>query len=129
MTKGLFLRLAAVAAAAVPTAALAQMGPGAELIGQPIQVTTNGVTNVVYLDPGGSLRILTPGSNTIAGTWQASAGQLCLNVGGAAECIPYTSPFQAGAPQTFTTSCNASTTWLAQNVNNPGPAGASERGH
>ena len=32
------------------------------------------------------------------------------------------------APQTFTTSCNASTTWLAQNVNNAGPAGASERG-
>ena len=65
MTKGLFLRLVAAAAVALPTAALAQSGPGAELIGQPIQVTTNGVTNIVYLDPGGSLRILTPASNTM----------------------------------------------------------------
>ena len=129
MTKGLFLRLAAVAAAAVPTAAMAQMGPGAELVGQPIQVTTNGVTNIVYLDPGGSLRILTPASNTVTGTWQASGGQLCLNVGGASECIPYASPFQAGAPQTFTTSCNAASTWLAQNINSPAPAAGSERGH
>ncbi|MEO7602690.1 MAG: hypothetical protein ABIS39_05440 [Sphingomicrobium sp.] len=128
MTKGLFLRFVAAAAVAVPTAALAQSGPGAELIGQPIQVTTNGVTNIVYLDPGGSLRILTPASNTVAGTWQIAGGQLCLNVGGSTECIPYNSPFQAGAPQVFTTSCNASTTWLAQNVNNPGPAGTSERG-
>ena len=128
MTKGLYLRLIAVAAAALPTAALAQSGPGAELIGQPIQVTTNGVTNVLYLDPGGSLRILTPASNTVAGTWQIASGQLCLNVAGANECIPYNAPFQAGAPQTFTTSCNASTTWLAQNINSPAPAGASERG-
>lgn len=128
MTKGLYLRLIAVAAAALPTAALAQVGPGSEIIGQPIQVTTNGVTNVVYLDPGGSLRILTPASNTVTGTWQVAGGQLCLNVAGATECIPYTAPFQAGAPQTFTTSCNASSTWLAQNVNMPAPAGASERG-
>ena len=127
MTKGLFFRLLAVAAVAVPGTALAQSAPGAELIGQPIQTTTNGVTNIVYLDPGGGLRVLTPSSNTVTGTWQISGGQLCLNLGGASECIPYTSPFQAGAPQTFTTSCNASTTWLAQNVN--GPAGASERGH
>jgi hypothetical protein len=126
MTKGLFLRLAAVAATVVPTAALAQ-ATGAELVGQPIQVTTNGVTNIVYLDPGGSLRILTPASNTIAGTWQIAGGQLCLNVAGSTECIPYSSPFQPGAPQTFMTSCNASTTWLAQNVNSP--MGASERGH
>lgn len=121
MTKGLFLRFAAAATVALSTAALAQSGPGAELIGQPIQVTTGGVTNIVYLDPGGALRILTPASNTIPGTWQIAGGQLCLNVGGSTECIPYNSPFQAGAPQVFTTSCNASTTWLAQNVNNPGP--------
>ena len=129
MTKGLYLRLLAVAAAALPTAAWAQSGPGSELIGQPIQVTTNGVTNVLYLDPGGSLRILTPGSNTVAGTWQIAGGQLCLSVAGANECIPYNMPFQAGAPQSFTTSCNAQSTWLAQNVNTPQPAAASERGH
>lgn len=130
MTKGLVIRLLAAAAIAIPGTAWAQSWtPGAELVGQPIQVTTNGVTNIVYLDPGGALRIITPGSNTVAGTWQVAGGQLCLSVAGSQECIPYTSPFQAGLPQTFTTSCNAATTWLAQAINSPGPAAASERGH
>ena len=92
MTKGLFLRFLAVAAAAVPTAALAQMGPGSELIGQPIQVTTNGVTNIVYLDPGGGLRILTPASNTVTGTWQV-AGAIVPHLAGASDA-PYVSPFK-----------------------------------
>jgi hypothetical protein len=129
MTKGLFLRIAAAAAVAIPTAALAQASPGAELIGLPIQVTTAGVTNIDYLDPGGALRILTPATNTVTGTWQIAGGQLCLNVGGSTECIPYNAPFQAGVPQVFTTSCNASTTWLAQVVNNPAAGGAGESGY
>ncbi len=131
MTKGLVLRLVAAAAVtAIPGTAWAQSAwtPGAELIGQPIQATTNGVTNTLYLDPGGALRIVTPGSNVVPGTWQIAGGQLCLNVGGAQECIPYNAPFQAGLPQTFTTSCNASTSWLAQATNNPMPSAGSERG-
>ena len=107
--------------ALLPAAALAQAGPGAEVIGQPIQVTTNGVTNTVYLDPGGQLRIMTPGGNTVPGTWTAANGQLCLMVGGGQECVPYASPFQAGTPLNLTSSCGAAETWLASAVNTPPP--------
>ncbi len=59
--------------AGVPGVALAQAGwtPGSEIVGQSIQVTTNGVTNTVYLDPGGAARIISPAGNTVAGTWTA----------------------------------------------------------
>jgi hypothetical protein len=117
--------------ALLPGAAMAQAGwaPGSEVVGQPIQVTTNGVTNVVYLDPGGQLRIMTPGGNTVAGTWTAANGQLCLGTGGVQECVPYTSPFQAGQPVTLTSSCAASETWLAQATNQaPTQGAAPERG-
>ena len=39
----------------LPAVAMAQ-SRAPKSIGQPIQVTTNGVTNTVYLDPGGQLR-------------------------------------------------------------------------
>ncbi|HEV8407442.1 MAG TPA: hypothetical protein VGQ34_05860, partial [Sphingomicrobium sp.] len=86
-----------------------------------IQVTTNGVTNTVYLDPGGQLRVMTPGGQTVPGTWTAANGQLCLSVAGRQECVPYSGPFQAGAPATLTSSCGASETWLAQATNAPPP--------
>src|SRR5690349_21064326 len=110
----------------LPAAAMAQAGT--EVIGQPIQVTTNGVTNTVYLDPGGQLRILTPAGNTVPGTWTAANGQLCLGVGGSQECVPYTGPFQAGAPVSLTSSCGAAETWLAQSTNAPPPTPRGERG-
>jgi hypothetical protein len=119
---------AGLTVAIVPAVALAQ-ATGAEVVGQPIQVTTNGTTNTVYLDPGGSLRIMTPGGNTVPGTWTAANGQLCLGVGGAQECVPYAAPFQAGAPQTLTSSCGATETWLAQSTNMPPAQGQrGERG-
>jgi len=117
--------------AALPAAAMAQAGwtPGAEVVGQPIQVTTNGTTNTVYLDPGGQLRVVTPNGNTVPGTWTAANGQLCLGVGGAQECVPYSSPFQAAQPQTLTSSCGATETWLAQSTNQPPTQGQrGERG-
>ena len=114
-----------IAAGMLPAAAMAQ-AMGTEVIGQPIQVTTNGVTNTVILDPGGQLRIMTPGGNTVPGTWTAANGQLCLGVGGAQECVPYASPFQAGQPMSLTSSCGAAETWLAQSTNAP-PA-QTERG-
>jgi hypothetical protein len=128
-----FLVRASVGAAVaglLPVAAVAQpWTPGSEVVGQPIQVTTNGVTNTVYLDPGGQLRILTPGGSTIPGTWTAANGQLCLVAGGPQECVPYAAPFQAGAPVTVTSSCGASESWLAQSTNAPPPPAAkSERG-
>jgi hypothetical protein len=124
------LRAAArLTAAALPAAALAQpWTPGAEIVGQPVQVTTNGTTNTVYLDPGGSLRITTPGGNVVPGTWTAANGQLCLGVGGAQECVPYAGPFQVGAPQTLTSSCGATETWLAQSTNQPATPTQGQKG-
>jgi hypothetical protein len=116
-------------AAGVPGLAYAQAGwtPGSEIVGQSIQVTTNGVTNTVYLDAGGAARIVSPGGNTVAGTWTASGGQLCLSTGGATECWPYTGPFQAGQPLTLTSNCNSTSTWLASATNTPAPV-PGERG-
>src|SRR5438093_13609475 len=101
--------LAFMAASASPAFAQA----ASEIVGQPVQVTTNGVTNTVYLDNGGTARIISPGGRTVAGTWTAANGQLCLNNGAAQECFPYTAPFQAGQPLTLTSSCGQSSTWLA----------------
>ena len=72
--------------------------PGSEIVGQPIQVTTNGVTNTVTLSSGGQAQILTPAGNPVTGTWTAANGQLCLSNGAAQECWPYSAPFQAGQP-------------------------------
>jgi hypothetical protein len=109
--------------AALPGTALAQAGwtPGTEVVGQPIQVTTNGVTNTVTLAPGGQAQITSPGGNLVNGTWSAANGQMCLSNGTAQECWPYASPFQAGQPVTLTSSCNATSTWLAQSTNQPPP--------
>jgi hypothetical protein len=111
---------------ALPAVALAQNA--SEIVGQPVQVTTNGVTNTVYLDPGGAARIMTPGGNTVTGTWTASNGQLCLSTGAAHECFPYSAPFQAGQPMTLTSSCGQSATWLAASTNAPPPPAAGQRG-
>lgn len=123
--------IAAGAALSAPVGVYAQAGwaPGTEVMGQPVQVTVNGTTNTLYMDAGGNLRIVTPSGQTIPGTWQAANGQLCLSAGGAQECVPYNSPFQAGQPQTLTSSCNATQTWLAQSTNQPpSQEGRSERG-
>ena len=107
---------------ALPGIAMAQgWSPGVEIMGQPVQVTTNGVTNTVYLDAGGSARIVTAGGNTVPGTWSAASGQLCLSTGAAQECWPYASAFQAGQPVTLTSSCNQASTWLASSTNSPPP--------
>ena len=122
--------IALVAVFTFPGVALAQgWSPGAEIVGQSVQVTTNGVTNTVFLDAGGAARIVTPGGNTIPATWSAANGQLCLNTGAAQECWAYNSPFQAGQPQTLTSSCNQSSTWLASATNAPPAQGQrGERG-
>jgi hypothetical protein len=128
--KSCYLVRAAVglsAAFLLPAAAFAQ--DASEVIGQPIQVTTNGTTNTVYLDANGGLRIITPGGSTVPGTWTAANGQLCLGVGGAQECVPYSAPFQPQQPVTVTSSCGSTETWLAQNTNQPPAQGQKgERG-
>lgn len=131
MRSHVFIRAAAaVAIAVVPVAALAQAGwtPGSEIVGQPVQVTTNGLTNTVYLDAGGTARIMTPGGHTVPANWTAANGQLCLANGAANECWPYSSPFHAGNSVTLTSSCNATSTWLAASTNAPPPVERGERG-
>ena len=121
----------AILAAALPTAAMAQAwGPASEIAGQPVRVTTNGVTDTVYLEQGGTARIVSAGGRSVNGNWTAANGQLCLIHGAAQECWPYAQPFQAGQPVTLTSSCNATSTWLASAVNAPppGPSAAGERG-
>jgi hypothetical protein len=111
---------------ALPGAAFAQAAT--EIIGQPIQVTTNGVINTVYLDAGGTARIMTPGGNTVPGTWTAANGQLCLSNGTAQECFPYTAPFQPRQAVTLTSSCGQNSTWLAASTNAPPPPPSGQRG-
>lgn len=108
-----------VASMALPAAANAQMWtPGSEIVGQSVQVNTNGVINRVYFDQGGAARIITPSGSTLPGRWSAANQQLCLDVGGAsAECWPYRSAFQAGQPVSLTSNCNATSEWLADATN------------
>jgi hypothetical protein len=131
MTKGHIIRLGlAFAVTAIPSVSMAQSGwiPPTEILGQPIQATTNGVTNTLYFDPGGTLRILTPAGNTLQGTWQINGSQLCMNLEGQQECVPYDRPFAAGEPRDLRSSCNAATVWVAQAVNVAPPVSPAERG-
>jgi hypothetical protein len=95
--------------------------PATEVIGQPIQVTTNGVTDTVMLSPGGQATITSPGGRVVNAAWTAANSQLCLVNGAAQECVPYAGPFQAGQPMALTSSCGASETWLAASTNAPPP--------
>ncbi|MCY7339092.1 MAG: hypothetical protein LH465_03955 [Sphingomonas bacterium] len=103
----------------VPQVAVAQSAwtPGAEIVGQSVQVQTAGVTNTVYFDAGGTARIITPAGNVVPATWSAGNQQLCLMSGGAQECWPYQSPFQAGQQMTLTSSCQATSSWVANGTN------------
>lgn len=106
-------------AALLATGASAQWVPGAEISGQTVQVETNGVVNNVTFEPGGSARITTPSGNVVPASWTASNGQLCIRTGAAQECVPYNQPFQAGQPMTTTSSCGATSRWLANATNQP----------
>ena len=99
--------------------------PGAEIVGQSIQVETNGITNTVYFDQGGAARIMTPSGRMVPANWTAANGQLCLNSASAQECWPYQSPFAAGKSVTLTSSCNATSRWLPNAINEAAPG---ERG-
>jgi hypothetical protein len=113
-----------------PGVASAQMWtPGSEIVGQSVQVSTNGTVNTVYFDQGGTARIMTPSGNTVPGRWTVANQQLCLDVGsGSAECWPYRSAFQAGQNVSLTSSCNVTSQWLANSTNMPEQQRMPERG-
>jgi hypothetical protein len=103
--------------------------PGSEIVGQTVQVETNGTVNSVMFQPGGSATIMTPSGQSIPATWSAANGQMCLNAAGARECWQYAQAFQAGQPMTMTSSCNATSRWLANATNQaPQSRPAGERG-
>jgi len=102
--------------------------PGSEIVGQPVQVVADGVTNTIYFDTATSQRITTPQNNAIAGGWTAANQQLCLVDQGIQECWPYTAPFQAGVPVTLTSLTSSKpSTWTALSVN-PGAPGVARKG-
>lgn len=114
--------------AALPLSAVAAQSawvPGAEIVGQSIQVETNGITNTVYFDQGGVARVMTPQGRMVPANWTAANNQLCLNTAGAQECWPYQSPFAAGQRMTLTSNCNATSQWLPTAINEAAPG---ERG-
>jgi hypothetical protein len=121
---------ATMAAIVAPSAASAQMWtPGSEIVGQSVQVNTNGTINTVYFDQGGVARIMTPGGTSVPGRWTAVNEQLCLDVGtGSAECWPYRSAFKAGQVVTLTSTCNATSQWTANQTNLPEQQSMPERG-
>ncbi|MDQ3144812.1 MAG: hypothetical protein M3Q57_08045 [Pseudomonadota bacterium] len=112
-----------------PTAASAQWMPGSEIVGQSAQVQTNGVVNTVYFDQGGVARIATPSGAEVQGRWTAANQQLCLQFGSTTpECWPYRAAFQPGQMVTLTSTCNATSQWVANSTNQPIQQNAGERG-
>ena len=107
----------AFALAAAPAALLAAWVPGAELVGQSVQVRAGDTTNTVFFDQGGQARIVTAAGRSVPASWTASNGQLCLYSGGGQECWPYSSPFEAGRPAMLTSNCSTASEWLANAVN------------
>ena len=122
--------VAGITSIMVPGVALAQMWtPGSEIVGQSIQVNTNGIVNTVYFDQGGAARIMTPAGNSVPGRWSVANQQLCLDIGAAsAECWPYRSAFQAGQNVSLTSNCNVTSQWLANSTNMPEQKRMPERG-
>lgn len=122
--------LASAAVLIAPAAAVAQWVPGSEIVGQTVQVQTNGISNSVYFGPGGQATITTPGGTVLPATWSANGGNLCLSTGTAQECWPYANAFQPGQTVTLTSNCNATSSWLANSTNQPPPIQepAGERG-
>lgn len=112
--------LAGAATLIAPAAAFAQWVPGSEIVGQTLQVQKNGVTDTVFLGPGGQAQITSPGGTIVPASWTAANGQLCLNTGAAQECWGYTNAFQAGQPITLTSNCGTAS-WLANSTNAPPP--------
>lgn len=130
MNKLRFVTTFAALCALGSTAATAQSWtPGTEIAGQSVQVETNGTVNTIMFNADGTAQIMTPSGRAIPATWSATGGNLCLSAAGGQECFPYAQAFQAGQPVTLTSSCNATSRWLASNVNQPpSQSSAGERG-
>lgn len=118
----MLLRLtAAVVPLFLASAAAAQQWvPGSEITGQQVQVTTNGVTNMITFEPNGVARISSPsGATVVNAQWTAANGELCLRTADAFDCYAYRAPFQAGQPLDLLSNCAVRSRWLAPAVTVP----------
>lgn len=131
MTSTLLLKVALFgAAAAVPIGAVAAQAwtPGSEIVGQTVQVQTNGVVNNITFNADGTATITTPQGTAVPGTWSAANNMLCLSANGGQECWPYSQPFQAGQQLALTSSCQQVSTFTPQSTNPPTQRSSGERG-
>jgi hypothetical protein len=131
MTRTLLLKAAIFgAAAAVPFGAVVAQAwtPGSEIVGQTVQVQTNGVVNSITFNADGTATIATPAGTAVPASWSAANNMLCLSANGGRECWPYSQPFQAGRQVALTSSCQQLTTFIPQSTNPPVQQSAGERG-
>lgn len=111
---------AALASLFLASAASAQWVPGSEIMGQQVQVQTNGVTNVITFQPDGVATISSPsGAKVVNANWTAGDGQLCLTTSSTYDCYTYNAPFQAGQPVDLLSNCAVRSRWLASSINVP----------
>jgi hypothetical protein len=118
------LKKLAVATALLPlgSIAAAQVVNGSEIIGQQVQVQTNGVVNTVYFQPDGVAQIRSAtGALVMDGTWTANGEQLCIRTANAFDCYPYRVPFQAGQPIDVVSTCGVRSQWTALSTVAPPP--------
>lgn len=112
----------ATAVMAFASAASAQLANGSEIVGQQVQVETNGVVNTVYFQPNGIAQIRSAsGATVVNGTWTADADQLCIRTANTFDCYPYRVPFQAGQPVDLVSVCGVRSRWTALSTVPPPP--------
>jgi hypothetical protein len=121
MTRPSLAILFATVSLSAPVAAIAQWVPGSEIVGQTLQVETNGITNTVHFASGGAAHITSPGGQVVNASWTSGGNELCLHTASGKECWPYQTAFQAGQAITLMSSCNSTSRWLAAATNQPPP--------
>lgn len=106
--------LIALIALSTASIASAQWVPGSEIVGQQVQVQTEGVLNTVYFESGGYARITSPsGARVVNATWTAARGKLCLQTESTFDCYPYRAPFTARVPVSLISDCGVLSSWTA----------------
>lgn len=99
---------------ALASGASAQWTPGMEIMGQRVQVQTNGITNTIVFDRGGIAHISSPsGATVVDATWVAEGGKLCLKTDSTFDCYPYRAPFMARHTVPLISDCGVRSDWTA----------------
>ena len=114
MRSGWMIGLVAVS---VASTAQAQWVPGSELIGQEVEVETNGVRNTVLFRENGVAEIRSPsGATVVNATWRAGNGQLCMQTSGGSDCYAYNAPFMVRSPVVLTSDCGTASRFTARST-------------